>query len=117
MANLAILRKYAQTLHPASLPASVLFSHTHSSLTIFDAYPKSIFHFLILPIIKEPFTAQELGSLKALLKGDKESVKAVITGLSNDAKILRKEIEDEMVSRYGFKWDIWTGFHAAPSME
>lgn len=117
MANLAVLRKYAQNSRPESLPASVLFSHTDRSLTLFDAYPKSIFHFLILPAIKGSFTAQELASLKTLLQGDKERAKAVISELSNDAKVLRKEIEDEMVSRYGFKWDIWTGFHAAPSME
>ena len=41
----------------------------------------------------------------------------MITALNEDAKAVRKEIEDEMIKRYGFKWGIWTGFHAVPSME
>jgi len=26
-------------------------------------------------------------------------------------------IQDEMMKRYGFKWGVWMGFHAVPSME
>ena len=50
MANLTILRSYA-SMKPIELPLSVLFSHTEKTMTIFDAYPKSIFHFLVLPRI------------------------------------------------------------------
>ncbi|KAG6854329.1 hypothetical protein C0991_008224 [Blastosporella zonata] len=57
-----------------------------------------------------------LTSLRTLLKGDKAHAKQVIVNLSEDASALRQEIEGEMLKRYGFKWDIWTGFHAAPSM-
>jgi len=50
MANLTVLRSYA-SMNPTELPLSVLFSHTEKTMTIFDAYPKSIFHFLVLPRI------------------------------------------------------------------
>ncbi|TFK42641.1 HIT-like domain-containing protein [Crucibulum laeve] len=116
MANLTILRTYALK-NPETLPSSILFSHTAKSLTIYDAYPKSMFHFLILPRVQEPLTTTELGSLRSLLKINKERAKEVITGLHEDAKAAKKEIEEEMLRRYGFKWDVWTGFHGAPSME
>ncbi|GLB35012.1 putative C2HE / C2H2 / C2HC zinc-binding finger [Lyophyllum shimeji] len=116
MANLTILRTYALK-DPASLPRSILFSHTETSLTIYDAFPKSMFHFLILPRASSKPEANELDSLRTLLKGDKARAKQVISALREDAQTLRKEIEDEMLKRYGFKWDVWTGFHATPSMQ
>lgn len=116
MSSLTILRKYAQK-SPAELPTSILFSHTSTSLTVYDAFPKSIFHFLVLPRITEPYTVSDLNSLRSLLGGDKARAKALITSLRYDAKMVAKEIEIEMVKRYGFKWEIWTGFHGAPSME
>ncbi|KAJ7632564.1 HIT-like domain-containing protein [Roridomyces roridus] len=115
MSNLSVLRTYAQT-SPSKLPPSVLFSSTSTSMTVFDAFPKAIFHFLILPRIQPPFTTSELSNLRTLLKGDKERAKEVITALNEDAKTLHKEIEEEMMARYGFKWGICTGFHAVPSM-
>ncbi|KAJ7740666.1 HIT-like domain-containing protein [Mycena maculata] len=116
MSNLTILRTYALT-NPSKLPPSVLFSHSPTSLTVYDAFPKSIFHFLILPRVQPPLVASDLSDLRKLLNGDKERAKEVIAALSEDAKTLRKEIEEEMLSRYGFKWGIWTGFHGAPSMD
>ncbi|KAJ6596834.1 HIT-like domain-containing protein [Mycena vulgaris] len=114
--NLTILRTYAQT-NPSKLPPSVLFSHSPSNLTIYDTFPKAIFHFLILPRVQEPSTVSELSNLRKLLSGDKARAKQVITALRDDAQTLRAEIEEEMLGRYGFKWDIWTGFHGAPSMD
>ncbi|KAF8163247.1 HIT-like domain-containing protein [Crassisporium funariophilum] len=117
MANLTILRTYAKQ-SPESLPSSILFKHSSKNLTIFDAYPKSIFHFLILPRIQGPeLNASNLSSLRTLLQGDKEQAKEVVTALWEDAQAVKKEIQDEMEERYGFKWDIWTGFHGAPSMD
>ncbi|KAJ7774766.1 hypothetical protein B0H16DRAFT_1508264 [Mycena metata] len=116
MSNLTILRTYAQT-NPAKLPPSVLFSHTTTSLTIYDAFAKGIFHFLILPRVQAPFTVSELSSLRTLLRGDKARAKQLLTALNEDAKTLRKEIEEEMLDRFGFTWGVWTGFHGAPSME
>ncbi|KAF8212293.1 HIT-like domain-containing protein [Mycena galopus ATCC 62051] len=115
MSALTVLRTYAQT-NPAKIPPSILFSHSPTSLTIHDAFPKGIFHFLILPRVQEPFTVSDLTDLRTLLRGDKARAKQVISALNEDAKALRKEIEEEMLSRYGFKWGIWTGFHGAPSM-
>ncbi|KAJ7172534.1 hypothetical protein C8R46DRAFT_1259665 [Mycena filopes] len=116
MSTLGILRTYAET-KIERLPSSVLFSHSPTSITIYDAFPKGIFHFLILPRVQAPFTASQLSSLRTLLLGDKARAKQVILALNEDAKALRKEIEDEMLDRYGFKWGIWTGFHGAPSMD
>jgi len=116
MSTLTILRIYAQK-NPATLPSSIHFTHTSTSLTIHDAYPKSIFHFLLLPRVQEPLTVSDLASLRLLLQTNKARAKEVITALNEDAKAVRKEIEDEMIKRYGFKWGIWTGFHAVPSME
>lgn len=117
MSYLKILRSYAQRSDPSTLPSSVLFTHTTHSLTIFDAYPKSIFHFLVLPRIVPPLTASDLSSLVNLLKCDKGKAKNVLERLSEDAKSVRTMIEEEMMNRYGFKWAILTGFHAVPSME
>jgi hypothetical protein len=116
MSHLSILRTYAQK-DPVTIPSSILFSHTSTSLTIYDAFPKSMFHFLILPRATENVAASDLASLRSILKGDKSYAKEVINALAEEAKILRKEIEGEMLKRYGFKWGIWTGFHAVPSME
>jgi len=115
MSNLNILRTYARD--PDGLPSSILFSQSAATLTICDAYPKSIFHFLILPRITSASEEPRLDSLKTLLQGDKTQAKAVIDALNDEANNLRKEIEDEMVKRYGFKWGIWVGFHAVPSMQ
>ncbi|KAG5221671.1 GTPase activating protein [Salix suchowensis] len=68
---------------------------------------KGIFHFLLLPRVQEPFSAADLSNLRSLLKCDRNSVKATLEQWKEDAKVVVKDIEDEMVSRYGFKWDIW----------
>jgi len=115
MSNLNILRTYAQK--PASLPASIKFKETPKNITIFDIYPKSIFHFLVLPRIQPPkLTAGTLNNLQTLLSGDQACAKEVILGLAEDAKTVKEEIQKEMIQRFGFKWDVWIGFHGAPSM-
>jgi aprataxin len=115
MANLTILRTYALR-GLESLPKSILYSHTDSALVIFDAYPKSIFHFLVLPRVRDPFTPEDLANLHSLSRKDLTLAKEVIQGLATAAESLKKDIEEEMIKRYGFKWNIWTGFHGAPSM-
>ncbi|QRV86122.1 scavenger mRNA-decapping enzyme DcpS [Ceratobasidium sp. AG-Ba] len=37
--------------------------------------------------------------------------------MQQDAEQTKAMIEDEMTKKYGFKWDVWIGFHAVPSME
>ena len=114
-ANLTILRTYALR-SPESFPKSILYSHTESALAIFDAYPKSIFHFLVLPRVREPLAVEDLADLRTLMRKDAAIAKGVIQGLATVAESLKQDIEEEMINRYGFKWDVWTGFHGAPSM-
>jgi len=151
----------------STLPPTVYFSHTRQTLTIFDAYPKALFHFLILPRlnvsvrsaasttttlaedgdgderrehdseIKVADTAADLTSLRTLLQRasasssssssnikDKdedsdalERAQGTLNVLSYEATRLQSKIEREMNAHYGFKWPIWIGFHAVPSME
>jgi len=54
--QLKILRAYAKlddaSLAAHQLPPTIYFSHTRHTLTIFDAYPKALFHFLVLPRLR-----------------------------------------------------------------
>ncbi|KAJ8520410.1 hypothetical protein ONZ45_g2767 [Pleurotus djamor] len=117
MSNLTILRSYASKADLSKLPPTVLFSHNDKTLTIFDAYPKAIFHFLLLPRTQPPFSTFDISSLRSLLKCEKSAAKTLLEQMNEDAQVVVKDIEAEMISRYGFKWDIWLGFHGAPSME
>ncbi|TCD68898.1 hypothetical protein EIP91_009448 [Steccherinum ochraceum] len=142
MAQRTILRSYARRDldNPAeALPNSILFAHTGTTLTIYDAYPKSTFHFLVLPRLKAVATSQDgdkkekekeivdamglglkegdLKSLKRLLRKGKEKARKILEPMQEAAQACVKEIEEEMIRMYGFKWDIWIGFHPVPSME
>ena len=120
MSHLTALRSYAVRAHPAKLPPSLYFSHTHTTLTIFDSFPKSLFHFLVLP---RPSPAPsgpsvlDLASLRTLLRADPANARATLLALRQEALRLREFIEAEMLARYGFRWDTWIGFHPVPSME
>ena len=114
--RLDILRTYAQRVDPSRIPSSILFDYTDTSLTIYDEYPKSWFHFLILPRPRRPFEIEDMDNLRSLLKKDKEASRQVLLDLGEAAKRTRERIEAEMLERFRFKWDIWTGFHAKPSM-
>jgi len=72
---------------------------------------------LILPRVIPPLTTSGTSSLKTLLSWDKEKAKNCLLDLQNESKKLISTIEEEMIEKYGFKWDIWAGFHAVPSME
>ncbi|KAJ4480591.1 HIT-like domain-containing protein, partial [Lentinula edodes] len=117
MSNLFILRNYAQKV-PSTIPSSILFSSSSKSLTIYDSFPKSIFHFLVLPRVQSgsSIDIDDLESLKTLFARDKEDAKIILNALNEDAQGVKREIEQEMQTRYGFKWPIWIGFHGAPSM-
>ncbi|KAJ3810646.1 HIT-like domain-containing protein [Lentinula aff. lateritia] len=117
MSNLFILRNYAQKV-PSTIPSSILFSSSSKSLTIYDSFPKSIFHFLVLPRVQSgsSIDIDDLESLKTLFARDKEDAKIILSALNEDAQGVKREIEQEMQTRYGFKWPIWIGFHGAPSM-
>lgn len=118
MAGLAILRTYASR-DPVDIPPTIRFTSNESSLVIYDAYPKSIFHFLVLPRVNnsKSRTASLLSNLWTLLKSDKSVAKEIICNLAEMAGEVKKDIEEEMVKRYGFTWGVWMGFHGNPSME
>jgi len=111
-----LLKDYALLSDPTKLPASIRFSHNESNLTIFDCYPKAIFHFLVLSRPSKVISANRLADLRTLLRGDKQQAKDTLFGLKHTADDIKVQIEKEMLTRYGFKWPIWTGFHAVPSM-
>lgn len=117
MSNMNALRIYAQK-SPNEIPRSILFAHSDRSLTIFDAFPKSIFHFLLLPRLQSdiPLSLNDLQSLKTLLRADKSQAQSILSGLRDDATKIRGDVEAEMLRTYGFKWPVWMGFHAVPSM-
>ncbi|KAG6376373.1 hypothetical protein JVT61DRAFT_2358 [Boletus reticuloceps] len=101
MSNLTVLRGYAQHAKPERLPPSLLFEYTDKCLTVFDAFPKSIFHFLVLPRIRPPLNAGELANLRTLLKGDKARAKQVLLDLSDEADKVKKMIREEMLTGTG----------------
>jgi aprataxin len=116
--NLAIFRDYAMKPDPmSSLPPSILLSHSDTCLTVFDAFPKSIFHLLVLPRIKPPLSARHLNDLRSLLQCEKGVAKTLLMTLNEEANKAKEMIEEEMMKRYKFKWEIWIGFHPISSME
>ncbi|KAJ3772350.1 HIT-like protein [Lentinula raphanica] len=117
MANLFALRNYARKA-PSTLPQSLLFSSSSRTLTIYDTYPKAIFHFLVLPRVQAGSTVglDDLDGLRTLFARGKDSARDVLNALNEDAQGIKREIELEMQERYGFKWPIWIGFHSVPSM-
>ena len=117
MAHMTILRTYADRVDPNKLPPTVKLCHTDFSVTIFDKFPKSHFHFLLLPFIRPPLRAADLCDLAALLRLPREQAKAVLQNMRRDALAAKALVEAEMVQRFGFKWGIQMGFHAVPSLE
>ena len=121
MFDLTILRQYAKKFEtsPSSLPPTLLLSNTETSLTFFDKYPKAIYHFLVVPRIltDSVFTAKDLTNLHTpLTKGPKAESKKLIEGLKRDAEVAKGMVEKEMLEKHGYKWDVWIGFHAVPTL-
>ncbi|KAH8116889.1 hypothetical protein DFH11DRAFT_1137440 [Phellopilus nigrolimitatus] len=120
--NRAILRTYAGLSSPEIIPPHVYFEHSDHTITIFDAYPKAFFHFLILPRLQanSPLTAANLTSLKTFINSSDISKRKAIELLrrvKEDAEHLRSMIKEEMLSRFGFIWNVQMGFHAVQSMD
>ncbi|WVQ97221.1 hypothetical protein IAU59_004331 [Kwoniella sp. CBS 9459] len=124
------LRKYATTPNPtANLPPSLLLLSSPNTITVFDAYPKAKYHFLVMP--RYPFPPQSdpesrssitslesLDDLKSLLlKCSREAREEVLTAMANMAREVEEMIRDEMLKTEGFEWKIDVGFHAIPSMK
>lgn len=116
---LNLLRDWARA-DLTSLPPTLLLSSTPNNLTIFDKYAKATFHFLVMPRLPNPdLSTNELDSLQSLLSNanNRRAAKSLLEGLKQDGEIVKATIEQEMLSRFGYKWDIWIGFHAVPSMQ
>lgn len=112
------LQKYATKAQPEKIPCDVRLCHTDTSITIFDSYPKSIFHFLILPRpVPGVVGLDDLEDLRTLFKAGKETAHTVLQSLAKDAREVKEEIEQEMLRFHKFKWDVWMGFHPVPSMK
>ena len=113
-----VLRRYAE-MDPEQIPLAIRFRIYEHNLVIFDLYNKSYIHFLILPYVRPPhYTAARLTNLRTLLHGDKERARELLYHMKEDSeRLIKEEIEPEMLRRQGFKWDVWVGFHAVQSLE
>ncbi|KAI6132096.1 HIT-like protein [Pisolithus croceorrhizus] len=110
MSNLTVLR-------PRAFRPAILFNCSETCLTVFDAFPKAIFHFLVLPRVRPPLRVSDLTDLRSLLKCERKNARAILQDLSDEADSVKKLVQEEMLNRYGFQWQVWAGFHPAPSME
>ncbi|KAL1735303.1 hypothetical protein EV714DRAFT_200995 [Schizophyllum commune] len=113
-----VLRRYAE-MDPEQIPLAIRFRIYEHNLVIFDLYNKSYIHFLILPYVRPPhYTAARLTNLRTLLHGDKERARELLYHMKEDSeRLIKEEIEPEMLRRQGFKWDVWVGFHAVQSLD
>ena len=124
-APLRALLEYAEASNPTtSIDSNVLLTHTQDTITVQDKFPKSIFHYLVLPRLKHDdgsartdITASRVKELRSLLKGDKSVAREVLETLARDAKEVKGMIENKMMEQFQFKWPIWIGFHSVQSME
>lgn len=87
-----------------------------TTLTILDMYRKAHYHRLILPRPRDGVPTADLRDLPTLLAGGKERARAVLADLGRAAEEAKASIEANMLERWKFKWDVWIGFHAVPSM-
>lgn len=118
------LRDYALVKSPsAQIPASALLIDSPQCITIFDAYPKAKYHFLVLP--RYPFSTKsqksicsidDLHDLSSLLAMERGARKEVVEAIRVMAEEVVEMIRDEMMKTEGFTWGIDLGFHAEPSM-
>jgi aprataxin len=118
------LRDYALVKSPSTqIPASTLLIDSPQCITIFDAYPKAKYHFLVLP--RYPFlksgsksicSIDDLHDLTSLLAMEKGARKEVVHAIRGMAGEVVEMIRDEMMKTEGFTWGIDLGFHAEPSM-
>lgn len=117
---LTVLRHYA-TMAPDAFPHHVLLYTTPECFTVQDLYPKAKFHYLVLPRVRdsEGLDAETLVNLPTLLNKNRKLAKKVLGELKRDAEVVKSMLQQEMVDHhpFGFKWDIWMGFHRWPSMQ
>lgn len=117
---LTALRRYA-SMSPSAFPQHYLFYATPECFAIEDLYPKAKLHYLVLPRVRdtEGLDAETLVNLATLLRKNKKLARKVLGELKRDAEVVKSMLQQEMVDHlpFGFKWDIWMGFHRWPSMQ
>ncbi|KZO95764.1 HIT-like protein [Calocera viscosa TUFC12733] len=118
MSWMKALENYARTA-PEELPKDILLSSTEHTVTVKDAYPKAMYHYLVLPRLPSSLvsSSSRISSLQSLLSGDKEDALRVVKILGDDAELAKSHILEEMRKKHGFEWDVNIGFHAVPSMD
>ncbi|BGP16410.1 hypothetical protein JCM10213_004034 [Rhodosporidiobolus nylandii] len=118
----AVLQNYARMKDPErELDKGVLLRSDEKTLVIFDGFEKAKYHFLVMP--RDPFPLpsgekvppKDLDSLNALLSGD--HALEVLKELERQAEEVKETIQEEMVKKEGWAWDVQVGFHAAESMK
>lgn len=125
----ALLTNALLSTPATSLPPTVYVSHTSKFLVINDLYPKSTYHYLILPRLPFPLkdgshlTEHDLTSLQAFVKGvggsekKKKVVLEVLEGLEEMVEVVEERMRERMRREKGFEWEVVWGFHAVPSMK
>ncbi|KAH7340220.1 HIT-like domain-containing protein [Rhizoctonia solani] len=116
MSYRSALRNYVLS-NPGDLGSDLLLSESEHCITIFDKYPKAMFHFLILPKFSVTITASATTNLSTFLRWDKQVALECLQHMKRDAETAKSMVEDEMMKQHGFKWDVLIGFHAVPSMD
>lgn len=115
---LTALRDAARVARPETLGTSTLLLANERCIAIFDRFPKSKYHMLVLPRIPyytaQGLTERDLDSPSSILRHPKAG--DVISALAETAAEVEEMIVDEMVKTEGFAWAVHAGFHAVPSM-
>ncbi|KAH9900970.1 hypothetical protein C8Q73DRAFT_225985 [Cubamyces lactineus] len=117
MANITIMRTYAMVPDPTMVPDCFRICHTDASVTVSDLYPKSIYHYLVIPRLPPTLKPEQMEDLRALLRLPREQARSILVRLREDALATVKLIEGEMMRQYGFTWPCHMGFHAIPTLE
>jgi aprataxin len=88
-------------------------------LTLFDKYPKACVSFLgVTEDTRRLCVYCERFDEPAYLagEGDESGGQEAHRRLKKDAEIVKGMVEKEMLKKHGYKWEVWIGFHAVPSL-
>ena len=112
---LGALERYACTPNPEAIPPNVHLAHTPATITIRDAFPKSVYHLLVLPRPREGVaTVAQLRSLRALMSGDRARARRVLEEMGEAAEaavaagddLVRAAREGRRMNDEGVTWDV-----------
>ncbi|WFD18135.1 hypothetical protein MCAP1_000347 [Malassezia caprae] len=120
--NLA-LRRIAEKKDPSEITRDNVIAWDDHTYVIYDGYPKSQFHFLILPRI--PFVIAEESpqgkkNMVTVPPRDMESIRSLLASRYAPAVLGRiaamEQRYADLDSGDGLEWGVRSGFHAVPSM-